>query len=184
MTESEHGNNPLEFDMNKRSTSLIFFASLAVAIGLSVYLAVKASRHRIANANVSHRVQGDAKSSTYPVFLSHSILDSEGKPRIVMLHRLTRPAASIDPPPFSWVDRIAIDPNGSKLLELSVAGEPVWVNPARTQFFLATDDNPPERADAEADCVSHSMSPREVWTTASALQSSPMKMLLLRKGML
>ncbi len=159
--------------MKRPALLLILTASLAVAIGLSVFLVVNAARHRTANSNVSHRVQGDAKSSTYPVFLSHAILDSEGKPRIVMLHRLTRPGAPVDPPPFSWVDRIAIDPNGSKLLELSVAGEPVWVNPARTQFFLATDDNPPERADAEGDCVSHSMSPREVWRTASALESSP-----------
>ena len=157
--------------MKSRKTTSIVLAALAILLGWSTYIVVDAARHRIANSNVSHQMRGDAQSTLYPVVLSHSILNSEGKPRIVLLHKLTETLGPGDPPPFSWIDRLAIDPKGSKLKELQVAGEAVWVDPSQTQFFHATDRKPPQRSYGAVDCVSSLMSPDDVWITATSLQS-------------
>jgi hypothetical protein len=115
-------------------------------------------------------MRGDAQSTSYPVVLSHSILNSNGNPRIVLLHRLTKPMATKQSP-FTWLNRLAIDPDGSTLEELRVNGETVWVDPSQTKFFFASDDQPPHFALGGKDCVSSLAAPDDVWVTATSLQS-------------
>jgi hypothetical protein len=158
-------------EMKSRKTTSIVLAALAILLGWSASVVVNAARYQIANSNVSHQMRGDAQSTSYPVILSHSILNSEGKPRIVLLHKLTEPVGPGDQPPFSWLDRLAIDPDGSKLQELQVRGEAIWVDPSRTQFFYATDGKPPHCSHGAVDCVSSFTAPEDVWITATSLQS-------------
>ncbi|KAA5536085.1 hypothetical protein FYK55_28230 [Roseiconus nitratireducens] len=157
--------------MKNRNAALIALAALVLLLGWSAYVVVDAARHRIANSNVSHQMRGDAQSASYPVVLSHSILNSAGEPRIVLLHRLTKPMRPANGPPFKWINRLAINPDGSKLEELRVCGDLVWVHPSGIQFYFTTDDQPLHFSCGDEDSVSSLASPEDLWTTATSLQS-------------
>ncbi|OYP34330.1 hypothetical protein CGZ80_14800 [Rhodopirellula sp. MGV] len=154
-----------------RKTSTLGILTAAILLAWSAYAAHRVLQNRVANSNVSHRMHGDPQSESYPFVLSHSICDWRGKVRIVLLHRFTHPVNTANGLPFHWLDRLAIDRDGSKLDELRIRGQLVWVDPSCTQFFLATDDQILCTSKQIGDSGSAFTSADEAWGIATSLSS-------------
>lgn len=137
-----------------------------VAAGLLVLSCTAAAystiRHNTAQRNVSHTWRDSTVTGTYPSVSSHSILDHSGTPRIVMLHKLTKPLPPSVPNAFHWVDLIAIDP-GDHRLECKIAGKSVPVDPDALAVFYAIDDSLPARLTVAGGAVATFATPESAW---------------------
>jgi hypothetical protein len=147
--------------LDLRSVALAAFGGLVAWSSVVLYSVVCSD---IAQRNVSHTSHGTNQPGIFPSVTSHSILDYNGTPKLVMLHKLTKPLPPAVPNCFFWVDLIAIDPHDDRL-ECKIDGTQVRIAPNQLQIFFAVDDGEPEKLTHYNADVALFASPDSIWNT-------------------
>ena len=132
-------------------TRIATIVSLAVLLTATLFVGFVFTRnllHTRAQVNVSHLNQQTQNVDAFPVVHSHSLVDRYGNPKIILLHKSSRPTTKV---PFYWVDLIAIDPP-DRHLRCIVNGYPVEIE-SDIQVFSVTDDSKPIQRSFESGTI-------------------------------
>lgn len=126
-------------------SNIFTIVSFIAALALLLFVGTVFTRnllHARAQLNVSHVNQQTTNVVSVPVVHSHTLVDRDGNPKIILLHKSTRQSTKV---PFYWVDLIAIDPP-DRHLRCVVDGDPVEIESDVQVFFVKDDSNPQQRS--------------------------------------